>query len=91
MTRIAKVRAATVAMRSLGQMMVAIKVNRAQQNPRYTLNLQMIDAGITIPPIPSPVSTKKPQGQYKLSTLPIAGAPRSAVINMEETTKSFLL
>jgi hypothetical protein len=43
MTRIASVRAVTVAMRSSGQMIVV-----------------MIEAGTTMPPIPSPARTRSP-------------------------------
>lgn len=58
MTRMASVRAATVAMRSSGQIMVV-----------------MMEAGTTMPPMPRPARTRRPQRVWRLSTRAQARAP----------------
>lgn len=57
-TRIASVRAAAVAIRSSGQIMVV-----------------MIEAGMTIPPIPRPPRIRRPQARYNVSALREAREP----------------
>lgn len=57
-TRIARVSAVTVAMRSSGQMIVV-----------------MMDAGTTIPPIPSPARTRMPHSWWRLKRSAHARAP----------------
>src|SRR5437763_15620084 len=53
------VRAATVAIRSSGQMMVV-----------------MIEAGTTMPPMPRPARTRRPQSVWRLSTRATAREPQ---------------
>lgn len=69
MTRMASVRAATVAMRSSGQMMVVI-----------------MEAGTTMPPMPRPARTSRPQSVWRLSTGAQARAPMPAWVS-EITTR----
>ena len=58
MTRMASVKAATVAIRSSGQMMVV-----------------MMEAGTTMPPIPRPAKTRRPQSVCRLSAVAQARDP----------------
>lgn len=74
MTRMDSVRAAMVAIRSSGQMMVEI-----------------IEAGTTIPPIPSPARTRSPHILSRLSGVDMAREPVPAVMRTEEMIRSSLL
>ena len=62
MTRIARVSAVMVAIRSSGQMIVAVFVSAiAQEAVEDGNDLLMIEAGTTMPPIPRPARTRMPQ------------------------------
>ena len=57
----------------------------------FPVDLLMMDAGTTIPPMPRPATIRMPQTTWRLSLVATDRAPQPAVMRMHEITMSNLI